>query len=233
MADDRSTSNSKDSVPEKHPLRVLVWDLPTRAFHWLLVLLVAVSFVTGKAGGTAMRYHEWSGVVILWLILFRVLWGFWGGTPSRFVSFVRGPRTVWAYARTLWGKGHDAYLGHNPMGAWSILAMLTLLAIQAGTGLFANDDIFTEGPLFHLVSKTTSDWLTRVHRINQDILLALIVLHLAAIVFYWGVKRENLVAPMITGRKHWYETVRHAEVHPVKALVLAVILAAGIYWSIY
>ena len=233
MTDDRSKSNSKNAVSEKRLMPILVWDLPTRVFHWLLVLLVAVSFVTGKAGGTAMRYHEWSGVVILWLILFRVLWGFWGSTPSRFVSFLRGPRTVWAYARTLWGKGHDAYLGHNPMGAWSIIAMLTVLTIQAGTGLFANDDIFTEGPLFHLVSKATSDWLTRVHRINQDILLALIVLHLAAIVFYWGVKRENLVAPMMTGRKYWHETVRQAEGHPVKALVLAAILAAGVYGIIY
>ena len=233
MTDDRSKSNSKNAVSEKRLMPILVWDLPTRVFHWLLVLLVAVSFVTGKAGGTAMHYHEWSGVVILWLILFRVLWGFWGSTPSRFVSFLRGPRTVWAYARTLWGKGHDAYLGHNPMGAWSIIAMLTVLTIQAGTGLFANDDIFTEGPLFHLVSKATSDWLTRVHRINQDILLALIVLHLAAIVFYWGVKRENLVAPMMTGRKYWHETVRQAEGHPVKALVLAAILAAGVYGIIY
>ena len=234
MADDRPKSNPKISLSEKCPRRVLVWDLPTRTFHWLLVLLVTVSFVTGKVGGTVMRYHEWSGVTILWLILFRVLWGFWGGAPSRFTSFVRGPRTVWAYARTLWGKGHDVYLGHNPMGAWSILALLTVLGIQAGTGLFANDDIFTEGPLSQLVSKATSDGLTRVHLINQDILMALIVLHLSALIFYWAVKRENLVLPMITGRRPWqHESARDADGHPVKALVLAAILAAGVYWSIY
>jgi cytochrome b len=233
MADDRSTSNPKESVPEKHPLRVLVWDLPTRAFHWLLVLLVTVSFVTGKMGGTAMGYHEWSGVTILGLILFRVLWGFWGGIPSRFTSFVCGPGKVLAYGRALLGKGHEAYLGHNPMGAWSILAMLTVLGIQTGTGLFANDDIFTEGPLFHLVSKKTSDWLTAIHRINQDILMALVVLHLTAILFYWAVKRENLILPMITGRKHWHQAVRDADRHPARALVLAAILAAGVYWIIY
>ena len=233
MADDRSKSNSKKSVSEKRPIRVLVWDLPTRAFHWMLVLLVTLSFVTGRAGGTAMRYHEWSGVVILWLILFRVLWGVWGGAPSRFISFVRGPRTVWAYARALLDKGHQAYLGHNPMGAWSILAMLTALGIQAGTGLFANDDIFTEGPLSPLVSKATSDWLTRVHRINQEILMALIVLHFTALFFYWAVKHENLILPMITGRRPWHEAARDADGHPVKALVLAAILAVGVYWIVY
>jgi cytochrome b len=180
-----------------------------------------------------MQYHEWSGVTILGLVLFRVLWGFWGGRPSRFTSFVCGPGKVLGYARALIGKDHEPYLGHNPMGAWSILAMLTVLFIQAGTGLFANDDIFTEGPLAHWVGKTTSDWLTRIHLINQNILIALIVLHLAAILFYWIVKRENLVFPMITGHKDWHETSSGAPGNPIKAVMLAALLAAGLYWIIY
>lgn len=233
MAEETAKTSPEGSLCAKRPRRVLVWDLPTRTFHWLLVLLVVVSFATGTLGGTAMQYHEWSGVAILGLVLFRVLWGVWGGTPSRFGTFVRGPRKVLTYARALLGKGHEPYLGHNPMGGWSILAMLTVLSIQAGTGLFANDDIFTEGPLFHLVGKATSDWLTRIHRVNQNILIALVVLHLAAICFYWVVKRENLVLPMITGRKHWHEAAGEADVHPAKAMVLAAILAAGIYWVIY
>lgn len=229
--EDKSGNSGADAGSRRH--RVLVWDLPTRIFHWLLVLLVAVSFVTGKLGGTVMQYHEWSGVTILVLILFRVLWGFFGGTPSRFATFVRGPRKVFDYARSLVGKGHEPYLGHNPMGAWSIIAMLTVLSIQVGTGLFANDDILTEGPLFHLVGKETSDWLTGIHLINQNILIALIALHLGAILFYLVVKHDNLILPMITGRKQWHEPASGADGHTAKAAILAVVLAAGVYWMIY
>ncbi len=224
------TENGLDDPPS---YRILVWDLPTRLFHWMLVVLVAVSFVTGKTGGTAMQYHEWSGVAILALILFRVLWGLFGGIPSRFSSFIRGPRKVFGYARSLLGNGHQPYLGHNPMGAWSIIAMLAVLLIQVGTGLFANDDILTEGPLYHLVSKDASDWLTRIHHINRSILIGLIALHLAAIVFYWLVKRENLMLPMITGRKSWHEAVDLVPGSPVKALLLAAVTAAVVYWGIY
>jgi len=213
--------------------RILVWDLPTRVFHWLLVVLVAVSFITGKAGGTAMQYHEWSGVAILALVLFRVLWGVLGGAPSRFSFFVRGPRHVFDYARSLLGSGDRPHLGHNPMGGWSILAMLASLFIQAGTGLFASDDILTEGPLFHLVSTDTSQWLTRIHHFNLNILIGLMALHLAAIVFYWGVKGDNLVLPMITGRKFWHEAVDLAMGGAFKALLLAVVTAALVYWGIY
>ena len=226
-------SSPPQGFPGKRPYRVRVWDLPTRLFHWLLVLLVTVSFVTGKLGGTAMQYHEWSGAAILVLVLFRVLWGFVGGMPSRFATFMRGPRKVFDYAGSLLGKGHDPYLGHNPMGAWSIVAMLTALLVQAGTGLFANDDILTEGPLFHWVSKDTSDWLTRIHHMNQNILIGLVALHLGAIVFYWVVKRENLIVPMITGCKRWPEMVDTAGAGPGKALLLAAILVAVVYFIIY
>ena len=230
--------SKSNAVPEaktsrKPSIRVPVWDLPTRVFHWLLVLLVMGSFVTGKIGGTAMVYHEYSGVAILALVLFRILWGFWGGTLSRFVTFVRGPKKVFDYARSFLGKGHEPYLGHNPMGAWSILALLTVLIIQVGTGLFANDDILTEGPLFHLVSKDTSDWLTRIHHINQNILIGLVALHLGAIVFYWLAKRENLILPMITGRKFWHEAVDTVYGSPVRALLLAAAAAAVVYLAIY
>lgn len=233
MADSENSLSNRDKDSERPCRRVLVWDLPTRIFHWLLVLLVTISFVTGKLGGTAMQYHEWSGVTILVLVLFRVLWGFWGGIPSRFATFMRGPRKVFGYARSLLGKGHEPYLGHNPMGAWSIVAMLAALAIQAGTGLFANDDILTEGPLFHLVSKDTSDWLTRIHLINQNILVGLVLLHIGAVVFYLVVKRENLILPMVTGHKQWHEAVDSAGGSPAKAFVLAAILAVVVYFVIY
>jgi cytochrome b len=132
-----------------HPVRVVVWDLPTRLFHWLLTIFVIISFVTGNIGGNAMQYHEWSGFVILVLLVFRLVWGFLGGRQSRFSAFVRGPAAVLRYATALIKGNSPPVLGHNPLGGWSILAMMLALFVQVGTGLFANDDILTEGPLYH------------------------------------------------------------------------------------
>jgi cytochrome b len=188
------------ATPER---RILVWDLPTRLFHWLLVMLVIVSFITGQLGGTWMQCHLWSGFTILGLLLFRLVWGLLGGHHARFSSFVRGPGAVLRYARTLSDRAAPRHLGHNPLGGWSVLAMLLLLMVQVVTGLFANDDIFTEGPLYPWVGKAASDWLTKIHKLNQSALLVLIFVHVAAVLFYLIVKRENLIGPMITGRKYW------------------------------
>ena len=166
-------------------------------------MLVIVSFVTGKLGGTWMQVHLWSGYTILSLLLFRLAWGVIGGHHARFSSFVRGPNAVLQYTRTLRDRSAPRHLGHNPLGGWSVLAMLLLLLFQVVTGLFANDDIFTQGPLYPWVSKATSDWLTEIHEINQVVLLILICVHLAAVLFYLVVKRENLIGPMFTGRKSW------------------------------
>jgi cytochrome b len=185
---------------------ILVWDFPTRVFHWLLVIFVIISFVTGKLGGNAMQYHKWSGFTILALILFRLIWGFIGSGESRFVTFVRGPSAVVRYAMIVLRKNSPSCLGHNPLGGWSIIAMLFVLLVQAATGLFANDDIATEGPLFGWVSKATSDALTRIHRLNQEAIIALVSIHILAVLFYFIYKRENLIKPMITGVKHWSGT---------------------------
>ncbi|MFH1603628.1 MAG: cytochrome b/b6 domain-containing protein [Pseudomonadota bacterium] len=181
--------------------RILVWDLPLRLFHWLLVLLVVVSFVSAKIGGNAMQVHMLSGYTILTLLLFRLLWGFAGGTHARFACFVRGPAAVSAYLRSLVRGDATQHLGHNPAGAWSVILMLLALLAQAATGLFANDDIATEGPLAKFVSKALSDRITGIHHLNLWLLYVLIGLHLAAIAFYFLHKRENLVQPMLTGFK--------------------------------
>ena len=178
--------------------KVLVWDLPLRLFHWLLVLLVVVSVVSANIGGNAMQVHMLSGYSVLALLLFRILWGFLGGTHARFASFVRGPAAVIAYLR---GKESGRHPGHNPAGAWSVILMLAVLLAQAATGLFANDDIATEGPLAKLVSKALSDRITGIHHLNVKLLFALIGLHLSAVAFYVLYKRDNLVKPMLTGFK--------------------------------
>jgi cytochrome b len=181
--------------------RVLVWDLPLRLFHWALVSLVLVSFVSAKVGGNAMQIHLLSGYSVLALLLFRVLWGFLGSTHARFASFVRSPVAVIAYLSALKRNDAQQHLGHNPAGAWSVMLMLLALLAQVATGLFANDDISTEGPLAKLVSKALSDRITGIHHLNLWLLSALIGLHLSAIAFYFFYKRENLVKPMLTGFK--------------------------------
>jgi cytochrome b len=226
-------SKTETDQPEKVLHRVAVWDIPTRIFHWSLVVLVTVSFVTGMMGGTMMQVHERSGVAILVLVVFRLIWGFAGGAHARFTGFVRGPREIAAYLRDLFRSNSKSYLGHNPLGGWSILAMLGVLSIQVGTGLFANDDILTEGPLFQWVSKSTSDWLTRIHLVNQNILIGLITVHIAAIGFYLVKKHENLVRPMITGYKKWPEAVDAPQGSVVRAAVLLIVLAAAAYFFLY
>jgi cytochrome b len=227
--------NMQDAVQNQEkaagPLRPLkVWDLPTRLFHWLLAALVAASFVTGKIGGNAMTYHVRSGLAILVLLLFRLAWGFVGSRSSRFADFLEGPRAVLHYASGLLRPDAPRHLGHNPLGGWSIVAMLAALFIQAGTGLFANDDILTEGPLYSWVSKAVSDALTRVHLVNRQAIILLVALHLGAVLFHWVVKGDNLVKPMITGVKIWEGgAVAPADGRTWLAVLIAGLAAGAVY----
>ena len=216
--------NPTQETNQNSPGKVRVWDLPTRLFHWLLVILVIISFVTVKIGGNAMQYHEWSGFTILTLLVFRLVWGFVGSRQSRFVTFVHGPAKVFRYAVKVLRPDSRLYLGHNPLGGWSIIAMLSSLVVQTGTGLFANDDIVTEGPLYRWVSKATSDWLTRVHKLNKEVLIGLVAIHILAVLFYLFYKRENLVTPMITGYKQWNDPVPDA----IPGLTWKAMLVAGL-----
>ncbi len=205
---------------------VRIWDLPTRLFHWALALLIVFSVTTAKIGGNWMDWHLRSGYAVLTLLAFRLLWGFAGPRYARFAQFVRGPRAVLAYLRAAPGAA-ERHAGHNPLGAWSVLALLAALLVQASTGLFANDEIATEGPLAKLVSGATASAMTRVHLLNQNIIYALVALHVAAIAFYFFVKRENLVAPMITGDKRGIaaEPARDDALMRARAALLALLVA--------
>ena len=178
-----------------------VWDLPLRLFHWSLAVLVGTCLYTGITGGfKEMDYHMLSGYGVLALIGFRIAWGFIGSREARFSTFVR-PSAVIPYGRSLLGEGYRPAHGHNPLGGLSVLAFLLVLMVQGGTGLFANDDIFLEGPLAHLVSDTTSDRLTSVHHFNSKVLYLLLALHLAAVAFHEVRHGERLVLAMITGTR--------------------------------
>jgi cytochrome b len=184
------------------PTRVIrVWDLPVRAVHWTVVALVATSVVTGFTGGNVLRYHRLSGYAILTLVVFRVAWGFAGSGTARFSAFLRGPGAVLAFVRDTAALRRPLHAGHNPLAGWHVLALMASLLVQASTGLFANDDIFFEGPLAGVVSGSLGDALTEVHEANARILLALVGLHVAAVVFHLVVERQNLVTAMVTGRR--------------------------------
>lgn len=179
-----------------------------------------------------MIYHLWSGYAVLTLLLFRLLWGCWGSTHARFNDFVRGPRAAIGYGRALLRGETSLYPGHNPLGGWMVILLLLALSLQAGTGLFANDDIFTEGPLYPWVSKAGSDFLTRLHKLNFDVLLILIGLHVLAALFYLFGKHENLILPMLTGQKWLGPAFQQPQSHFASLWLAAALLglsAAGVY----
>ena len=178
-----------------------VWDQPLRVFHWVLVLLVISQVITATVGGNAMEYHAFGGYTILTLVLFRILWGFAGGTHARFRDFLRGPAVVARYSHRLIKGTAETHRGHNPLGGWSVALMLASLLVQAGTGLFSNDDVMMKGPLAKHVSDHASAVFTAIHDVNAGILLTLISLHILAVLFYLFRRKQDLIGPMITGRK--------------------------------
>ncbi|MCW5622006.1 MAG: cytochrome b/b6 domain-containing protein [Burkholderiales bacterium] len=207
--------------------RMRVWDLPVRVFHWMLVILIATSWISAEIGGNAMQIHQWSGLTVLMLILFRIAWGFFGGTHARFSSFVRSPAAAVRYGIGLIRGSREFHPGHNPLGGWMVMALLLSLLIQAGTGLFANDDIMLEGPLAARVSKETSDLLTVIHEVNFNVLLGLIAVHILAALFYLVVKRENLILPMITGDKLLHDDDQSAAPRSAPLWLAALLLGAS------
>ena len=207
--------------------RATVWDLPIRLFHWALVLLIGAAWATQEQLEDSER-HALVGYLILTLLLFRLLWGVVGSDTARFSAFIRGPAKVWAYLRG--SGGASVALGHNPIGGYSVAALLTLIGVQAGTGLFLYDDEMFWGPLNGWVSEGTAEWLADVHELNFNLLLGLIGFHVAAILFYAVVKRRNLVGPMVTGRAALPEGAQAPRIaSSVLALALLGIAGAAIW----
>lgn len=209
-------------------IEVKVWDQPIRLFHWVLVALVATLWVTGEFA--ALDIHMKLGVWALALLVFRLGWGVVGSPTARFSQFVRGPTAIRDYVRAA-RSGAARSVGHNPLGALSVLALLGILIAQGLSGLFTTDDIVTNGPLVSTVSSKTAAQLSTLHRIGGKLILALVGVHLAAVVFYTLVKKDDMIRAMITGTKrvpHGVDGIRFA--HPV--LALAVLAAAcALVWG--
>jgi cytochrome b len=214
-------------------IQLKVWDLPVRLFHWVLVLLFAFMFFSGKSGSDWMEWHMRSGYAILALVLFRILWGFAGSTHARFSSFLAGPAACIQFLKHLLARQPSPYPGHNPLGGWMVLVLLLALLVQTGSGLFANDDLLSEGPLAALVSKATSDQLTTIHVWNFNLLLALAGVHLVAVLYHAGFMKENLIGAMFTGVKRLPADAAGGAVarfaSPWLALVLLAVAAFAVY----
>ena len=207
---------------------VRIWDLPTRTFHWLLVLLIPFQWWTAEVN--RLDLHLIGGTLILALLVFRMLWGLFGSSTARFANSVKGPREIISYLN---GRAVSV-LGHNPLAGLSVIALLGLLFIQVGLGLFAGDeDGLDSGPLAHLVEVDLSEDVADLHEDGFDVLLILIVLHLAAILFYAVVQRKNLVGPMITGRGRVAGDPIAMECASKWRLLVAILIAAGTAFWIY
>lgn len=213
---------------------VRVWDLPTRAFHWVLALTLVASVVSAKIGGNAMPWHFRFGYVVLALIAFRVLWGLVGGRWSRFASFIYAPGTVLRYLRGQSRADEHHDVGHNPLGSFSVFALLGFLALQVASGLVADDEIANVGPLNRFVSGRIASQATHWHKdYGQWILLTLVALHIGAILYYLLGKKKNLVRPMIVGDKTLptgTPAARDSGATRLLALAVAALCAGGVGW---
>ena len=217
-------------------VEVAVWDWPVRAVHWSIVVLVAMLLTTGLVKGDAvMVWHMRAGATLLALVLFRVLWGFLGSRNARFASFVRGPAAVLAYAKSILRPPHQPYATHNPLGGWMVVALLLAMLFQAGTGLFTNDDILTEGPLAKLITKDLSDAISTLHRRGWWVVAGLTSLHIAAVVSYLLALKDNLIRPMVSGVKLLPPgAARPADAAASNARALAVLAlcAVAVWWTV-
>ena len=204
---------------------IRVWDLPVRMFHWTLVPLLLAMWWTGEQRD--IETHSRLGVVLVGLLVFRLLWGLFGSETARFAHFLRGPRAVVAY---LAGR-MPHHVGHNPLGGWSVALILLLLVAQATCGLFAHDvDGMESGPLSHLVSYDTADLARAWHHRLFNAILAMAALHILAICWYLVARGEDLLMPMVTGRKPVPEGVAAPRLGGPLALGIAVAAAAGLAW---
>lgn len=206
------------------PMRV--WDAPIRLFHWAIVVLILFSW--GTAEYNRMELHKLSGYTILTLLLFRIVWGFIGSDTARFNRFLRSPIAAMTHLAHMTRREADREIGHNAAGGWMVLVMLLVLLVQVATGLASNDDVSTEGPYAHLVGKDWSDWASHIHDLTFTVIEVVVVLHVLAVLAYAVLKRQNLVRPMITGKKRLPGNMRAPRMRSPLLALLILIVSAGV-----
>ena len=211
--------------------KVLVWDWPVRVMHWGLVLAVFGAWLTRELEGDWFAWHVRCGYAVIVIVVVRLVWGFVGTRHAKFANFVRSPMAVLQDLRSLGQRDVAASAGHTPAGAWMIVVLLGMLLAQGVTGLFANDQVYQTGPLFGYVTGETSDRLTTIHKQIFDILWIAILIHVLAAFFYLVVKRRNLIAPMVFGKKSRSDVPMGEEIQTsrgVLAIAIAIVVIAGL-----
>ena len=215
---------------------VAVWDWPVRVVHWAIVALVATLLATRLFGGNAvMVWHMRAGEVLLALVIFRIVWGFAGSRNARFAAFVRGPRAVLRYLRSLARPTHPIHATHNPAGGWMVVVLLAALLIQCCLGLFTHDDVMTEGPLVWRVSEDLSDVLSALHRRGWWLVAGLATVHIVAVVAFFLVRDDNLINPMFSGTKSLPRGTADpsgAKASTARALALLAVCAFAVGWLV-
>ncbi|NMH58835.1 cytochrome b/b6 domain-containing protein [Alteromonas ponticola] len=208
----------------------LIWDWPTRAFHWLLVASLSGQYITAEVMDNAMQWHFYLGYFTIGLLIFRLIWGFTGPLYARFAQFLVGPGKIKAYVA---GRkaARRANAGHNAVGGWSVIIMLTLLIAQAVSGLFMSDEIFWDGPFYHLVDASVQSYASWVHHTFFDVILAVVALHITAVLFYVLIKKQPLINAMIHGKKATDAPPIDSS-HSGRALFICAVIAVVIYWII-
>ena len=202
-----------------------LWDMPTRVFHWLIVCCLPLAWWSAETDN--YEAHEWIGYTVITLVLFRIAWGFLGSGHSRFRDFVVGPGRVLAYLR----GGEAGSAGHNPLGGWSVLALLSLLLLQAVSGLFNSDDVLFSGPLYYAASTGFRDAMGVVHEVAFNLLLALVALHIMAVLYHQLVRGERLLGAMILGRAEGREGILPS-VPWWRALIILALIALALWWGL-
>ncbi|WJG08031.1 cytochrome b/b6 domain-containing protein [Aliiglaciecola sp. LCG003] len=214
----------------------LIWDLPIRLFHWLLVLAIVAQWATAELGGDLMDFHFYIGYFTLGLIIFRLIWGFVGTKHSRFSDFLAPPKAIFNYFIALMKGNNKDYIGHNPVGGLLVPLVIVLLLMQTISGLFATDDVLHSGPYISAVNTETQSWLNWLHHFTFELISYVILFHIVAILWYKFGLRRSLIAPMISGYKQVDDKVadspRVTSSRIVLALIIAALIAAFIYWLV-
>ena len=223
---------SEQNNPSDSSNKTLVWDLPIRIFHWLLVILILSQWLTAEILEDTINWHLIGGYILLGLVFFRLLWGFIGTPYALFKNFLFPPRTIINYAASLPNRKSTVYAGHNPLGGLVVLLMLVLILLLTISGLFMDDEILTSGPYFGVVSEYWQQTMSTIHHTSFDILSILIGLHIAAIIFYRLFKGQKLVSAMWHGYKD-AAAVGIKKQRIVLAMVVASIIALAVYVLVY
>jgi cytochrome b len=214
---------------------VLIWDLPLRIFHWLFACTVFASWYTSDQDNNLIDVHMKLGYFALGLLVFRILWGFVGTKHSRFSSFFPTPSRLRLYITDVRNNQVSNTTGHNPLGSLMVFLMIFLISLQAISGLFINDDVFSSGPYYDSVSKEIEKVMFFLHHNVFDVMIAAIAMHLLAIAYYVRVKKQSLILPMITGKKsakfvNVTDIINHSKV--LLAVILVIAVAVFIYWLV-